>query len=80
MPRTSARRSRRQFLRLGAGALGAALFAACGGDGESEPATRGPVIVKVPLRSSYPGEDGTTGGVLRLGRWAMTGAPRRFVR
>ena len=67
MPRTSPRRSRRQFLRLGAGALGSALFAACGGGGESEPATPRPVSAKVPLLSSYPGADGTTGGVLRLG-------------
>ena len=39
MRRTAVRRSRREVLRLSAGAAAAALFAACAGDDEQEEAT-----------------------------------------
>jgi len=69
MSRSLVRRSRRQVLGMGAGALGAAVFAACaraGKDGESggesQAATR-----TIPLLNSAAAGERTPGGVLRLG-------------
>jgi len=66
MPRIVRRHSRRQVLRMGAGALGAALLVACGGSKEEQSLASTP-RPSIPLPTSYPGSNATTGGVLRLG-------------
>lgn len=63
MPPTPARYSRREVLHLGLGAIGAALFVACGGD-EPEPTSSAP---RLSLIDEYARESGARGGVLRLG-------------
>ncbi len=73
MPRIVTRRSRRQVLSMGAGALGTALLAACGGLTEEQPPASTP-FPSIPLPASYPGANATPGGVLRLG--ALTGEQR----
>ena len=73
MPRIVTRRSRRQVLSMGAGALGAALLAACGGLTEEQPPPSTP-FPSIPLPASYPGANATPGGVLRLG--ALAGEQR----
>ena len=70
MADTPARRSRREVLRLSAGAAAAALFAACGGDDEPREAEVTPAVSSIPLVRSRTPRDGTEaerGGTLRLG-------------
>ena len=71
MPGIHARHSRRDVLRLGVGAAGAALLAACGlsEDGEVAPPLPGFTIL-----DRYARESGVRGGVLRLG--ALSGGGR----
>ena len=69
MPATAARRSRRDVLRMGAGALGAALVAACTG-GSEEPPPPSPIAAPrstIDVLDGYPGAAGPRGGVVRLG-------------
>ena len=73
MPRIVTRRSRRQVLSMGAGALGTALLSACGGLTEEQPPASTP-FPSIPLPASYPGANATPGGVLRLG--ALAGEQR----
>ena len=70
MADTPARPSRREVLRLSAGAVAAALFAACGGDDEPAEAEVRPAASSIPLvRSRTPrdGKETERGGMLRLG-------------
>ena len=69
MPATRARRSRRDVLRMGAGALGAALMAACTG-GSEQPVPPSPTAAPrstIDVLDGYPGAAGPRGGVVRLG-------------
>ena len=70
MRRTAVRRSRREVLRLSAGAAAAALFAACAGDDEQEEAEATPAVSSIPLvrsRATRDGKGTERGGTLRLG-------------
>ncbi len=70
MADTPARRSRREVLRLSAGAAAAALFAACGGDDEPPEAEVTSAVSSIPLVRSRTPRDGAEterGGTLRLG-------------
>ncbi|MDP6605129.1 MAG: ABC transporter substrate-binding protein [Dehalococcoidia bacterium] len=62
-PPQPARYSRREALRLGVGAVGAAFFVACGGDELPAP----PSAPRLSLIDRYARESGERGGVLRLG-------------
>jgi peptide/nickel transport system substrate-binding protein len=64
MPGIHARHSRRDVLRLGAGAVGAAFLAACGLSEDDEVAQPLPGFT---ILDSYAREPGVRGGVLRLG-------------